>query len=374
MRSNWDTIIGQERVKRILRQTLRNGRVAHAYLFAGADGAGAEALAVEFARTLLCERRGDAACGDCPSCRKSASLHHPDLRIVVPMPGTDAAKDDEGGTAENEAMQELVRQTSAKAADPYMKIELPKAKSILIRSVRGMKKEASLSSAEQGRKVFLVFDADAMNDAAANSFLKLLEEPLDDVHFVLTASSRDTVRQTIASRCQVVSCSLLSDPEVAEALSARDGVPPDQARIVARLAGGDFARARRLVSGDLQRYRVQAAGFLRSVLGASPLRMFEEQEEYLAGAKRDEAEQLLSMLHVWMRDAIVMREGSGTVINIDQEQDLRSFVAKFGTRDLERSLAAVERSLELLRRNVYLPLVMLSLIVQLRATLHAQHS
>ena len=373
MRSNWDTVIGQERVKRILRQTLRNGRIAHAYLFAGADGAGTEALAVEFARSLLCERRGESACGECSSCRKSAALHHPDLRIVVPMPGTDNAKDDEGGAAENEAMQELVRQTSAKAADPYVKIELPKAKFILIRSVRGMKKEASLSSAEQGRKVFLIFDADAMNDAAANSFLKVLEEPLDEVHFVLTASTRDAVRQTIVSRCQVVSCSLLSEREIAEALADRDGVPPDQARIAARLAGGEYTRARQLMGGDLQRYRAQTAGFLRSALGASPLKMFEEQEEYLAGAKRDEAEQLLSMLHVWMRDAIVMREGSGAVINIDQEQDLRRFVAKFGTRDLERSLAAVERSLELLRRNVYLPLVMLSLIVQLRTILHAQH-
>lgn len=369
--SNWNTIIGQERVKKILQTAIRNNRVAHAYLFWGNDGAGTDAVALEFARTLLCETQSTAACGECTSCKKTAHLQHPNLKLIFPLPGGDTDKPDDD-SLESDIVDEVRRQVSEKARNPYFHIEIPKAKFIRIKSIREMKKESSLSSAEAGKKAFVIFDADAMNDAAANSLLKILEEPLGDVHFLLTTSRKDALKQTIISRCQLVQCSMLTDDEIADGLITREGQEDTQARFTARLAGGSYTRALELLKDDLNRYRSDAVAFLRAALSASPAKIFDDHEEYISGKKRSEAENLLLMLHVWMRDAIVLREGSMTIFNIDQQNDLRSFVDKFSRTDLESCLSAVERGLELLRRNVYLPLVMLSVTVNLRKILHAK--
>ncbi|MBI2430082.1 MAG: hypothetical protein HYV29_15045 [Ignavibacteriales bacterium] len=369
--SNWDTVIGQERVKKILQTAIRHNRVAHAYLFWGNDGVGTESVALEFARTLLCEKQSAVSCGECSGCKKMAHLQHPNLKLIFPLPGGDADKPDDD-SLENDVVDEVRRQISEKARNAYFHIEIPKAKFIRIKSIREIKKESSMSSAEAGKKVFVIFDADAMNDAAANSLLKILEEPLDDVHFLLTTSRKDALKQTIISRCQLVQCSMLTDDEIAAGLITREGQDETQARFVARLAGGSYTRALELLKDDLRTYRSDVVTFLRSALSASPAKIFDDHDEYISGKKRSEAENLLLMLHVWMRDAIVLREGSDAIFNIDQRGDLKSFVDKFSRSDLESCLSAVERALELLRRNVYLPLVMLSVTVNLRRILHAK--
>ncbi len=373
MHSNWDTVIGQQRAKTTLQTTIRNRRLAHAYLFWGNTGVGKDALAIEFARTLLCHTQGDSACGICSGCRKMDILQHPNLKLIFPLPGSDGEKNDDGEPLEADVLHEVRKQIAEKAKNPYFHIDIPKAKVIRIKSIREAKKESSMSGAEQGKKIFIIFEADAMNDESANSLLKVLEEPLEGVHFLLVSSRKDALKPTIISRCQLVHCSMLTDDEIAAALIERHHVDTQQAFILSRLSNGNFSRAIQLLSDDIAVYRTGAVQFLRSVLGTSAIRMFEEQEEYLTGNKRDQAEQLLTMMLVWFRDSVIMREGStGNILNLDQETELKSFVGKFGTKNLEMCMAAVERSLELLRRNVYLPLVMLSLTVQLRRILNAK--
>ena len=373
MHSNWDRVIGQDRVKDILRSAISNRRLAHAYLFWGSEGIGKDALAIEFARTLLCRTQSDTACGECPSCRKMDTLQHPNVKLIFPMPGGDGEKNEEGESMDSEILDEVRKQTAEKAADPYFDISIPKAKFIRIKSIRELKRESSMSGAELGRKIFIIFDADAMNDASTNSLLKVLEEPLEGVHFLLVSSRKDAVKQTIISRCQLIQCSVLSDDEIAGALTERLKIETTQAHFISRLANGNYTRGTELLGNDINKFRSDAVNFLRSALGASALKLFDEQEEYLTGNKRDNAEQLLTMMLVWFRDTIMLREGSEVhIVNIDQRSELQNFVTKFGMKDLESCLLAVERALGLLRRNVYLPLVMLSFTVNLRRILHAK--
>ena len=376
MHSNWEQVIGQERVKKTLQSAISHQRLSHAYFFWGGGGVGKDALAIEFARTLLCHTQTVTACGVCPSCKKMETLQHPNLKLIFPLPGGDSDKNeksDDGEGLENDVFEEVRRQTAEKAGNPYFHIDIPKARFILIRSIRQIKKESSMTGAEQGKKIFIIFDADAMNDASANSLLKVLEEPLEGVHFLLVSSRKDAVKPTIISRCQMVQCPMLTDEEIAAALIARLRVEEKQAHIISRLANGNFTRAQELLGNDIAKFRTDAVQFLRSVLGSSSMKLFEEQEEYFTGNKRDNAEQLLTMLMVWFRDTIVVREGSHrNILNVDQETDLKKFVQNFGTKNLEACMSSVERALGLLRRNVYLPLVMLSLSVHLRRILHAK--
>ena len=373
---SWNSIIGQSRAKEILRRSIEQQRIAHAYLLWGPRGVGKDALAIEFAKVLLCEKQGTAACDVCPSCKKMLHLQHPNVKLIFALP---AAKSDKGGeTGEGklqpELREEIQSQVEQKAKNPYFHFNIPKATQINIGTIRDIKKESSLSAFEKGRKIFIVCDAEMMNDTSGNSLLKVLEEPLSDTVFLLTTSRREKLLPTIISRCQSVRCDILNDEEVEHALAERESVPAGQAKLISRLSGGDYSYALELFSEDVASQRADAVEFLRSVLGGRDLKLLEDIEERVAENDRKAVEQLLTLLLVWFRDAMMMKEdGGGGIINDDQREDLNRFLARFSSSDFPATIIAVERGLELLRGNVYLPLVLLSVSIQLkRILLNAQ--
>ena len=79
-------IIGQEEVKRQLRQAVREGRIAHAQLFAGPQGVGKLALSLAYAQYVACPNRTEHdSCGVCPTCVQFSKLQHPDLHFAFPI-------------------------------------------------------------------------------------------------------------------------------------------------------------------------------------------------------------------------------------------------------------------------------------------------
>jgi DNA polymerase-3 subunit delta' len=200
--------------------------------------------------------------------------------------------------------------------------------------------------------------------------LKVLEEPLSDTIFLLTTSRKEKLLPTIISRCQSVRCDVLKDEEIEHALIERETVPTDQAHLISRLAGGDYSYALELFSEDVASQRAGAVEFLRSVLSGRSVKLLEEIEERVAENDRRTVEQFLTLLLVWFRDALMMKEQAGTgIINQDQREDLDRFLARFKDSDFPATINAVERGLELLRGNVYLPLVLLSVSIQLKRIL-----
>src|SRR5690349_10336405 len=83
---SWDAIIGQARIKQVLRSAVSSNRLAHAYLFSGPEGTGKSAMAIELAKVMNCEKGGPDSCGRCPSCLKMQTLQHPNLHLVFPLP------------------------------------------------------------------------------------------------------------------------------------------------------------------------------------------------------------------------------------------------------------------------------------------------
>src|SRR3989304_4248367 len=83
---SWDRIIGQRRVKDLLRRVLSSGSVAHAHLFWGGEGVGKDAMAIEFARALNCQTDHVSPCGVCASCRKINLLQHPNVSMIFALP------------------------------------------------------------------------------------------------------------------------------------------------------------------------------------------------------------------------------------------------------------------------------------------------
>ncbi len=234
-------------VERIVR-LVEAGQVGQPFLFAGPSGVGKEATALEIARRVNCVAAANCtADAPCESCAKAVTFQHPDIRWIGPAPAgidADAARDLFAAKVDNPFYQADFATTSqVLIGDP----EDPGPLTIraLIQFLR--------RQAFQGRwKVAVVADAHRLNAAAANAFLKTLEEPSPASLIILTTASTAGMLPTVLSRCQRVAFEPLPEDELVEILRR---VAPDQAdgaEAAARLADGSARRAMALLGPEAQ--------------------------------------------------------------------------------------------------------------------------
>lgn len=204
-----------------LRDTLQTRR-AHALLLHGPRGVGQFELAVTLAQAWLCEAADQQTrpCGRCASCRLVQARSHPDLLVLLPEAmreplGWDIAGGDDAAS------------DKASKAKP--------SKEIKVEAVRLAVAFAQVTSARGRCKVVVVHPAERMNDVAANTLLKTLEEPPGRARFVLACAEPDALLATIRSRCQAVPMSLPAS-ELAVEWLARRGVEAPAVLLAA--AGG----------------------------------------------------------------------------------------------------------------------------------------
>ena len=216
-------ICHQERAISIIRRGLASGRTHHAYLFDGPEGVGKELTASALAARLLCEsaniRLDDDACGECASCRLMAAGNHPDFHLIH---------------------RGLHKQ------HPDRNIRNSKGLFLVVDVVRHFLIEpASTSPAMGRRRVFIIRDAERMNEGAQNALLKTLEEPPGSACLILVSASAQRLLPTIRSRCQRVPFDLLPASFVRDQLLARSDADPDSARALAGLSQGRLGLALR---------------------------------------------------------------------------------------------------------------------------------
>jgi len=192
-------IPGQSKALKLLGRALENARLAHAYLFIGPDGVGKVTAARALAAVIFCrEKPGTAPCGTCPGCLKFSSGNHPDFLHIVPQGAT-----------------------------------------IKIDQVRELKKALCFPSLESDHRVILLEDVHTMRREAANSLLKLLEEPPPGNILLLTADESEPLLPTIISRCHVVPFFPLPLALTAEIIQQREpGLDNEEAAFLAFLTGG----------------------------------------------------------------------------------------------------------------------------------------
>lgn len=248
-------VIGHGGLPRLLARLIGRGRLPHALLFEGRPGSGRRTLARAVAQALLCHdpQQGDA-CGRCAACVVQVAGTHPDCSE---LPGEDEAAD--------------------------LPVDL----------VRSVVVDAAFTSPLMGRaKVFVLPAIERLGTAAANTLLKVLEEPPRGTHLVMTTLSAASVLKTIRSRAQLYRVPTLSANEVARILVGQ-GVPASDAERRAQVAhgsvrGGDAAAAAVpledlaiLAGGDLDPARVAA------VVARLPQKLGEDAgERTLAGEQR----------------------------------------------------------------------------------------
>lgn len=249
-------IIGQEELKRRLVQSVDGGRVSHAQLFSGTAGAGALPTAVAYVQYLNCSSRshGDS-CGTCPSCRRIATLEHPDLHLVFPVnrqgkKSGEAVRSDEFLPQFRKLFTE--REGWFSPQDWYDRLDLGKTLKGMItaREADEIIRKLSFKPFEAEYKTMLIWLPETMNEEAANKILKILEEPWEKTLFLLVSARPDLLLPTILSRTQEVAVPRLTPDTLERAAAERGVTDPQQARTLARLASGDLLELERLLSGS----------------------------------------------------------------------------------------------------------------------------
>ena len=181
-------------------------RPHHAYVLAGPEGSGKSLAARAFAAALLCHRGG---CGECRDCRLALKDQHPNEFLVEP----------EGRDIHVDTVREEIWHPASRTAP------------------------------ERGRKVFVIREADRLSPAAADTLLKVLEEPPADAVFLLMSARAHELPETVRSRAHTVTFTALSESFVVDVLTS-EGVEHGRAQLSARLTGGNLGRARRLAMAD----------------------------------------------------------------------------------------------------------------------------
>ncbi|MFQ6674568.1 MAG: ATP-binding protein, partial [Fidelibacterota bacterium] len=352
--------------------------VAGAYLFHGPPGTGKEGFAIKFAALVNCREPEDEPCGTCLSCVKFRKLQHPNLTLVIPLPrDRDISKKDPPEKAlSDKTLTRLGELLARKSSVLYSKIDLPRANTILLNSIRELRRRVYLKAAEQGRKVILVFDAhDLMTQQgeSGNALLKILEEPPDNTTFVLTTEYPDRLAETIRSRCQSIYFPPVPEKRVVQYLVERMGKEEAEGRLIANLSQGNVRMATSLAEENLEEVDV----LLKTMVGwitsnsESGWESFVNHGISVFRADPQELSPHLKLLSTRFRDAMYLQrlDGEAMVILSRVEGDVRKFAEQFPGADFAAIISDIETCGDSLSRNYNISLVFINLLLNIKENL-----
>ena len=246
-------IVGLTSVKDSLRQSVKNNHIAHAQMFLGTEGSANMAMALAYATFVNCENKQEVdACGTCPSCVKMEKLIHPDVQFVMPSISIASGDKDKQRSERLTAWRPfLLSNPYASLIDWANHLDAENKQCIIsVEESRSIVKNISLKAFEGEYKIVLLWLPEMMNQSAANSILKILEEPPAKTLFLLVSNDLEKNIATIISRTQIVTLPSFQINEVAETLINTFGIGEEVANQASQLEPSNVNEALKLCSGE----------------------------------------------------------------------------------------------------------------------------
>ncbi|MBP5445743.1 MAG: hypothetical protein J6Y28_06190 [Acholeplasmatales bacterium] len=181
----------QKPILDMLHKSMENGRLSHAYLFNGEEGSERMGVALYFACMLYCPD----VCLECKECKDIMTNNHLNVMVIDRLPGK----------------SEIVKE-----------------------QIESLKEELSKTGLKYGPRIYIINDCDKMNSTCANKLLKFIEEPYDDIYAILLTTNKDSILQTIRSRCQVINLLPMDKAELKNKL-INEGIEEDKALILSNI-------------------------------------------------------------------------------------------------------------------------------------------
>lgn len=319
---SFNKIIEQDIAIKALKNIISQGQVSGTYLFLGPDGVGKRTTAIEFSKAINCVENNSDSCDTCVSCARINSLNHPDIFIIEKEKGSN-----------------------------FIKIE----------RIREMIYQASLKPYEAKKKVFIVLDAEDMNEESSNAFLKLLEEPPQNQIFILTTSRISGILSTVLSRCRVIKFNLLSRSGIQNFLVTNCSFSKEEANLFSHMGMGSIGNSVSLKekNGINERDRMLNDFFFKKRV------IF--REDSCDEKKYNDIEESLNMLLYWYRDLLVAKftDNKALFLNIDRCDEIFSYRDNFSVTKLENDAAIIVRTLGYIRRNVNPKMALFNMALEL---------
>jgi DNA polymerase-3 subunit delta' len=324
-------ITGNGRVKKILRLALGRRRVPNSLIFSGPPGIGKLKTAIVLAQALNCLILDGDACGACPNCEALArGLEDPE-----------------------------------KGFPDFIKIERIKEE-IVIKQMQEIRSIAYMKPMIGRKKVFIIAEADRMNDEAANCLLKVLEEPPAWSHFILVTNNLSIVLPTIKSRCQILAFLPVSDEDIEKALRDR-GFEEEKVRILALLVHGNLEQALNVDWDEIQARREETWELFRALVGGGEASRFLRRFAYQKKAEiKEDLEGTLELFSSFCRDLVLLHDGGDPrlLLNPDFEPRMREGGDGAGFDRALRFLGAIDGAFAGLDRSLNTSLLISSLYSQ----------
>ena len=322
-RMKFSEVIGHQKLKNRLIQSAKDGRVSHALLFLGAEGAGSLPLANAFAQYLVCENRSDTdSCGSCPACIKMEKCVHPDVSYTFPV----ATKE---RNVTPRSIDFIDNWREAFINQPYLTyLEWMEAAdienkqgSISVYESADIIQRLNLKVLEASYKIVIIWLPEKMNASAANKLLKILEEPLDNTLFFLVAEEYESLLPTIISRTQLVKVNRIEEEELIRELTTKHNVEPSVARRIHHKSNGSYSAALEL----LQRADIEVNfqnDFILWMRGCYQLnlKVINEYTLKLNELNRDEQKHFLGGCLDNIRECLLLNYANRSLIKLDGEE------------------------------------------------------
>lgn len=315
----FETIRGNETVKELLTHTLSSGRVGHAYIIEGLQGCGKMTLAKAFAGALLNTDNPDG---------------HPDFTVVT-----------------------------NRLYDPSKKQD-----TILVDTVRSMKKDIYIRPYLGERKVYVIPKADTMLAPAQNSLLKVFEEPPSYCTILLLAENANNFLPTVLSRAVTVRMQPVGRDAVMRYLTEEKGLSEAEAVLPAIMSGGRIGKALELLE-DTEAAQLREE-LLEKVLALG--NSHRDLYDFVALMKKHRVEQALmfEILLSWSSDLTALKLGTGTVVNADKAEQLKQFCRRIPSAAAVRFTEITVKYRRMMMQNANYPIAILCMATEYWEEIH----
>lgn len=319
-------ILGNQNNIRLIREAAEKGKLPHAYILNGAEGSGKKTFVSYMASALLCrEGLKKAPCGSCSSCVKAKTRNHPDIIWTSHEKPTVLSV--------SEIREQVVNTIHvAPYYGPY--------------------------------KIYIITDAQLLNEHGQNALLKTMEEPPEYVLLFLLTDNADALLDTIRSRCIRMDMEALGRKAMEEALLS-EGASPAEAAACAGFARGNLGIAKALLSdGELRQLRDETVKMLKNLKNTDAFEIYQRSSEM----DRISGRRVLDMILKWYRDVLLVK-AAGNLTGLYYVND-RAVVSRqaemISFEGLERIIRRVEEAGQRLSGGVKAEAVFETLYLQIR--------